>query len=124
MAIQPSVFQVTMVSGASLTSALDLRGSWGYVYLAIPTMTGGFGADTTIILRGSADGTTFYPYVNPGTATFATSTDNFVIASSTTQRVVYLPNFSLRYVQLETTAVATAGVTSNTPFKFICVPNQ
>jgi hypothetical protein len=113
-----------MVSGSSLTPGTNLQGLWCYVFLQIPTMTGGFGADTQIIVRGSADGITYYRYAIPGVGTSTVASPDFAVASSTTQKIVQIPGFALPFIQLETTAVATAGVSSNNPFKFICVSNQ
>lgn len=125
MAFQPQVFTVpTMVTGNSITSTLALPGNYLFMYIQIPTMTGGFGADTRIMFQGSADGTTFYRYSNPEANTFVVGTNDFIIASGATQRMVLIPNFSLPYLKVETTAVATNGIASNTQFKIICVSNQ
>lgn len=124
MALLPSVFAISMASGSSLTPATEIPGTWCYVYLQVPTMTGGFGADTQILVRGSADGTTFYRYAVPVVGTATVAAPDFAVASGTTQKIVQIPGFGLRYIQLETTAVATAGVASNNPFKIICVSNQ
>lgn len=125
MAFLPQIFTVpTMVTGNSITSALTLPGNYLYMYLQVPTMTGGFGADTRLMIQGSADGVTFYRYSNPETNTFVVGTNDFIINSGATQRMVWIPNFSFPYLKVETTAVATNGIASNTQFKVICVSNQ
>ncbi len=125
MAFLQQVFTVpSMVSGSSLTSSVEIPGSYLYMYLVIPTMTGGFAADTSIMLQGSGDNSTFYRFSNPESNTTPIGANDFIIKSSATQRMVYIPNFAFRYVKVETTAVATAGITSNAPFKFICVSEQ
>lgn len=125
MAFQPTIFTIpSMVSGNSLTTGFPIPGNFLYMYLQVPTMTGGFAADTRIMIQGSYDGVTYYRYSNPETNTFVVGTNDFIIASGATQRMVLIPSFSFPFIKVETTAVATAGISSNTPFKVICVSNQ
>lgn len=114
----PSVYTVSALTAASVTSAIELAGAYNYVYLVVPSMAAGYGADTKIFLQASFDGTTYYRMAEVLTNSVA---NDFSIATSVTQRVVYLPNFAARYVKVETTAVVTSQ-TSIQPFKFICVP--
>jgi hypothetical protein len=113
-----------MVSGSSQTSMLTLAGNFLYVYLQVPTMTGGYAADTKIMLQVSGDGSTFYRFSNPENNTNTVGTNDFQIVSSATQRMICVNNFCFPYLKVETTAVATAGVANNNPFKLICVSNQ
>lgn len=125
MAFLPQYFTFPLhASGASQTSALTIPGNYLYCYLQVPSMTSGFGADTRIMLQVSADGTTFYRYSNPETNTFIVGTNDFIIVSSATQRMVLLPNFCFQYVKVECTAVATAGISTQNAFKIICISNQ
>lgn len=125
MAILPQVFTVpTMVTGASITSAIEMPGVFLNMYLQVPTMTGGYGADTTLHIMGSGDNITFFRYANPESNTNTAGQNDFVIVSGCTQRLVYIPNFAFRWAKIETTAVATNGVTAQGQFKFVVVSNQ
>lgn len=125
MAFAPQVFTVpTMVTGASLTTIITVPGNFLYMYLQVPTMTGGYSADTSLHIQGSADGTNFFRFSNPENNTTPVAANDFTIISGATQRMVNIPNFCMPYLKIETTAVATNGVASQGQFKIICVSNQ
>jgi hypothetical protein len=124
MAILPQVFTVpSFVTGASISSALEVPGSFLFQYLVVPTMSAGYSAQTPIYLQGSYDGNTFFRYTNPESNTITVGVNDFAIASSVSQRMVYLTNFAFRFVRIELSATATTPA-AVTPFKFICVSNQ
>lgn len=125
MAFVQTVYNVPLcVSGSSKTSSIEMAGDWLYMYIIVPTMTSGYGADTQIFIQASADNVNFYRYGNPEVATLLAGTADFAIKSSATQRAIWVPNFAFRYALIETTAVASAGIVSSTAFKFVCVSNQ
>ncbi len=110
----------SMVSGASVTSSIELPGVYEYVYLVVPGMLQ-FSADTQIFIQGSADNTTFYRYALAAINTSSVQTNDFVIASGASQKIVNIPNFSCRYLKIETTATVTAP---SSVFKIIAVSEQ
>lgn len=124
MAFLPQVFTIaTMVTGATQTPGYQIPGSWLYVYVQVPTMTG-YSADTPIYVRGSADGITYFRFVNTETNTNTVGANDFQIVSATSQRLICISNFAFRYIILETSSVATNAIASFSPFKIITVSNQ
>jgi hypothetical protein len=113
-----------MVSGNSITSVLTLPGSWTSVFIQVPTMSVGFNADTSIFVLASADGTTFRRYGVVSVNTSSVQYNDFQILSAASLKMINIPGFSFNYMKLETTAVATAGVSAMSPFTIICTPNQ
>lgn len=104
-----------MEIGASLTSSLDLGGSYDRVWVVVPAGTPQ-AADTYLFVQGSINGTTYFrtTYVVPNTSTVALN--DFRIVSNTTSRIVPVPNFGFQYIRLEATAVATAAGA----YKIVC----
>lgn len=127
MAILPQTYAVpTMPSGNSVSSALELPGTYLYMYLEVPTMSVGYTASTPIYIRGSSDGTTFRRVTNTDTTTntLVIGVTDLIIASSVSQRFVPLNNFAFRYLQLEVSGTATGANATPLPFKVVCVSNQ
>lgn len=122
-----NVISYTMPSfttAASITSGMELPGVFVYMYLQVPTMSAGYSAGSTpIYLKASADGVTYYRFSNPENNTSVAGVNDFIIASSVSQRQVYIPNFSFRYVQVEISGTCTTPA-SAVPFKIITVSNQ
>lgn len=107
-----SAFTLTMTSGATLTSAIDLQGGWINAYLVIPTMT----SNTQIAIQTSDKETgTFRRVKHPTINSSTVATNDYIIASSATNCVVAIPG-GLRYVKVETTATVDAGAT----FQILC----
>lgn len=128
MALQAQSFQLpTMVSGNSVTSGMEIPGCFVYMYLEVPTMSVGYvSASTPIYIKASSDGVTYRRYTNlDNTAnTLVVGANDFIIASSVSQRMIPITNFSFRYVQVEVSGTATGNAVSPAPFKVICVSNQ
>lgn len=108
-------YSITMNSGTTLTSAVDLGGGFNHYMIGIPTMTSG----TDIRLRCSPteDGTYRPLYLEPvaGTATPVI----FNVASSVTN--CYVPvKTSARFIKVEFTTATTA---SSHVFDLICNGN-
>lgn len=125
MAILQQVFPVqwsTAATNLSLSSSLEMPGAFQYVYLSVPTMSAGYSvAATPLYLQVSHDNVTFRRYAEVNTSTV---TNDFIIASALSSRVVYIPAFAARYVKLEMSGTVTnpTGITSS--FAFICVHGQ
>ena len=103
-------YQVSMASGASLTTSVDLGRAWAKVYLD-PT-----GAASEVRLQAAQilDGTfrqVYHPSINSSTA----GANIFKIPSSVSGGLIELPA-GLQHIKLETTAAVANGVT----FKLIC----
>lgn len=128
MAITVQSFQLpTMVSGNSVTSGIPILGCFVYMFLEVPTMSAGYvSASTPIYLQASSDGTTYRRFTNSDntTNTLVVGTTDFVIASSVSNRMIPLNNFSMGYVRVEVSGTATGNAASPPPFKIICVSNQ
>ena len=125
MAFLPQVFNVpSFVTGASLTSSIEIPGAYLYMYLQVPTMSAGYSvASTPIYLQGSLDNVNFYRYTNPENNTNTVGSNDFIIQSSVSQRQVYLSNFAYRYMKFEISGTCTTP--ANSPaFKILCVSNQ
>jgi hypothetical protein len=125
MAFLPQVYSVpSFVTGASITSSLELPGSYLYLYLVVPTMSAGYSAASTpIYVQASADNSTFYRYVNVESNTNTVGANDFIIVSSTSQRMINITNFAFRYVRFEISGTCTTPA-SATPFKLVAVSNQ
>lgn len=125
MAFLPQYYPVAFkssVTNLSQTSAVDLAGNYQYIYLAVPTMSVGYsGASTPIYIQVSYDGTTYYRYAEVNTTTV---TNDFIIASALSSRVVHIPNLAARYVKLEVSGTVTAPASQTSGFAFICVSIQ
>lgn len=125
MAFQPQVFNVpSFVTGASVTSSIEMPGAYLYTFLVVPTMSAGYSAASTpIYIQGSADNVNFYRMSNVEVNTTTIGTNDFTIVSSCSQRIVPLSNFAMRYARIEISGTCTTPA-SATPFKFIAVSNQ
>ena len=130
MAFLPQVYQVqfsTATTAGSVTSALELPGSYLYLYLQVPTMSVGYSkASTPIYLQCSHDNVTFYRYVNNEVTnnTLVAGINDYVIASSVSQRWINLPNFAFRYMRLEVSGTVTNPTAMTGGFKIVAVSNQ
>lgn len=132
MAFLQQVFPVMFASAAtnvSVTASIEIPGVYVYAFLQIPTMTSGYGAASTPIwLQGSSDGVTFVRITNPEPTnnTLVAGINDYVVASSVSQRLVPLPVSVPRYMRLEISGTCTnpTAQTSVNPFKFICISNQ
>lgn len=92
-------FSVSIASGATLSSAVDLgTDSYGALSLCIPTMTSG----TDIYLRGSHDGATFR-------RTYSEAGSALTYASTVTQANVGVSGFNYRYLKIELSTAMTAA---------------
>ncbi len=109
------VYAATIPIAASISTAIDLAGGFQYVFLEIPVLTG-IDSASPVYVQGSSDGTTFrrIAYAQLNTSTVAVN--DFVIASSASNRMVELPDFAFRYVKVEVSGAATQAV----GFKIIC----
>ena len=110
-----SIFSVSMTSGATLTSSIDLGQSWETVYLAIPSMVSG----TDIYLRAgvSATDTVGYRVMHPVVNSSSAQVQTFVIASAVSgNKLIPVPGgFRYLFVEYSTATTATSHV-----FKVVC----
>jgi len=117
------------VTTVSVTPSIEVPGVFVNMYLVVPTMTVGYStASTPIWVQGSYDGTTFYRITNPEltTNTLVAGINDYVIASSVSQRIVPLPAHQLRYLRLEVSGTVTnpTGQTNTNAFRIIAISNQ
>lgn len=106
------VFSVGMASNTTLTSALNLGGSYRSYALVMPSLTSG--TDVRIQVSGTESGTYRRLYHAPTAATAAPTVVN--IPSSVTNCAVNLP-YLAQYVKIEFTTATTA---SSHQFSVIC----
>lgn len=88
----------TMLSAGTLTSYMDLGGSYDTVYLEVPTMASG--GNLAIQAAASASGTyrrIKHPVLNSSTV----AVNDFLILSAATNRFVPIPG-GFRYLKVET----------------------
>ena len=108
-------YSVTMNSGLTLTSAVDLGGGYNGYMIGVPTMTSG--TDIRVKCSQTEDGTYRPLYITPnaGSATPIV----FNIPSSVTNCFVPVEN-TARYIKIEFTTATTA---SSHIFEIICNGN-
>ncbi len=105
-------YSVSITSGVTLSSAIDLGQAWNHVYLQVPTMASG-----DLYIKGSpAVGGTFYRVCKDAGNTATVHVD-FKIGSATSQRIVPIPTGGCRFVKVENSSGCTDIVTT---FNFIC----
>lgn len=105
-------FSVTMASGGTLSSEIDLANGWSKAHLVIPTMA----SNSEIRLKASSEsGGTFRQVYHPPVNSATVAVNMFKIASGVTNATVEIPA-GLRYLKVETTATIDSGLT----FKVIC----
>jgi hypothetical protein len=91
------VFSKTMSSGGTLTAQYDLQRPWDEVWLDKPT----FSTNTAIYMHAAiGSGLTFTRLAVPNIQTSVMQTNDWVIQSGTSARMVQCPN-SFRYIKLE-----------------------
>jgi len=98
-------YPVTMASGTTLSSEVDLQKPYEKMFLAVPTMASG-----SLFIQVSYESGGRYSRIQstPGT--------DFSINSSATQRVIALPT-GFRFMKIENSSGATDVVTT---FRVIC----
>lgn len=107
-------FPVTMASGGTLTSEVNLGKSYNGVVLMIPSMTSAHDGISIYCSESSAG--TFrilkHQCINSSTVT----TNDYVISSSATNCYVPLPIGGIQYLKVQTSSTVAHGCT----FKIIC----
>lgn len=106
------VYDATIASFATTSSAIDLGQSHGRNYLVVPTMTSA--SEVRIQAAESMAGTYRNVYQFPVNSS-TVAVNMFKINSGTSNAIVEMPA-SLRFVKVETTAI----VSFSAAFKIIC----
>lgn len=109
------VYDATIASFATTSSAIDLSASYNKNYLIVPTMTSG--SEVRIQAAESMSGTYRNVHMFPVNSS-TVAVNMFKIPSSVTNAVVEMPA-GLRFVKVEVTAV----VSFSAGFKIICGGN-
>lgn len=108
-------FAVTLTTGSTSTSALDIGGGYGEIMLGLPSFATNF--STRILVSGYEDGTFRNLYNAPGnTATAATI---YTIASGISNCFIPVPVRS-QFLKIE---VTTATSDTSATFEVICSAN-
>jgi hypothetical protein len=100
-----SVFTVTMASGSTFSSAIDLSGSWAKTALRVPTMTSG--TDVRLQVSDTIDGVFSALYHAPTAATAAPTVVNIPSSVSNCVVPIVIP---ARYVRVELTTITTSSI--------------
>lgn len=116
---KPLIFVATMASGNSVATFPDLSGSFFQMTLEIPSGVTGFGAagSTPFYIQGSGDGTNWRRYAANNANTSTSGTNDYIIASGTSNRMVPLPQITTEFLRIEASAVVT---TATLVFKLHC----
>lgn len=105
-------FPVTMSSFSTLTPAVDLGNAWGQLYLAVPTMT----SNTDLFIQAAVTESGDYRRIkHPIVNTSTSSTNDYQISSSITNRIVPIPG-GFRYLKVEASLIVSFSPT----FHVIC----
>ncbi len=107
-----TVFDATVASFATASSAIDLGQSHGQNYLIVPSMTSN--SEVRLQASDTLSGTfrnVYHPAINSSTV----AVNMYKIPSSVTNAIVEIPS-GLRYLKVETTAV----VSFSAAFRVIC----
>lgn len=100
---------VTMVSGASTSTPLDLNTGWNVLLVQVSTMS----TAAAISVQNSLDGgTTYYNVFQPSINSATVATPQYFIASGvgTNGGITQIPIAGLRQIQFLATAVVSGGV--------------
>lgn len=115
-ATPPTVYIVTMPSGATLTSAIDLQRNWKTVYLEVPT----FSTAANIFIQGSPTvGGTYRRVFNPALNSSTVGINVFQILTAASNGYVPIPN-GFRFMKIEMGTFATDGAGAPSQFNVIC----
>lgn len=108
-----SVFPITMTSGNTLTSNVDLSRAWATVHLYIPTMT----SATDIYLKAAYSAAANYVRIHEMAAnTASVQSNSFTIGSAVSQKMIEVPHgFQFMKVEFSTATTATSQ-----QFVFVC----
>ncbi len=107
-----AVYEATIASFATASSALDLGRSWDKVYLLIPAMT----SQTALHIQASETSSGTFRRVYHTTVNSATvATNVYTIASAVTNAFVPIPA-GHRFMKVEATAI----ISFSANFKIIC----
>jgi hypothetical protein len=101
-----SVFNVTIASGATLSSEVDLGRSWAKVYID-PT---GAASEVRFQAAASSGGTYRQVYLPQPSSTSTVQTNAWKVASAISGGVIEAPA-GLRFVKVEATAAVANGAT-------------
>lgn len=101
----PTVYVVTMPSGATFTSIVDLQRNWKTVYMEFPTFS--TGAAIFINAAPTSDGT-FRRVFNPAINSSTVGINVFQISTAASNGFVPIPN-GFRFMKIEMSAAAANG---------------
>lgn len=106
-------FAVSMASGGTLTSAVDLGKAYAKISVLIPSMTSG----TDVYLQGSnaSDGTFRRIYHAPSASTSVVGAQ--FVGSAVTNCIVPFNNVHVRHIKIEHSTAMTATIAA---FQIIC----
>lgn len=108
------VFAVSMASGETLSTAVDLQKAFNKISIVIPTMTSG----TDVYLQGCATSTGgTYRRINHAPTTVSSVVGAQFVGSAVTRCIVPFNNVHVRYLKIE---LSTAMTATTAGFEIIC----
>lgn len=111
-----SVFSVTMTTGTTLTSSVDLQKAWNRISVAVPTMPSGTDIYFQSAGQASAAASPYRRLYHPTNSNSSAVGANF-LGSSVTNCIVPVNNGHVRYLKVEFTTAMTAAAVA---FEIIC----
>ena len=106
-----SIFVLTMASGGTTTSNINLARSWKSLYLEVPSMN----SNSEVHIYGSTDDSSFRKIYHPAPNSVVISGNQFKISSAVTNSFIPIPN-GVRSLKIITTATIDNGCV----FKIVC----
>jgi len=107
------VFTVSMASGATSTTYVDLQQGWDKVSVVIPSLV----SNGDIYFKGSEEAGGTYRRIFHDSNTNSAVVGGHFFGSTVTNCIVPLTGFHLRYIKME---VTTAAADTPATIKFIC----
>lgn len=106
-----SVFTLTMPSGGTTTSSVDLARSWKNVFLEIPSQV----SNAEMYIHGANQDANYRRIFHPQANTLLTTSNQFIISSATTNALVLIPN-GIRFLKI----ITSASIDNGSIYKIIC----
>lgn len=108
-----SKFEVSLASGATLSTFVDLGRGWNHLSVVIPTMTSG----TNVFFQGAGDSSDTFRRIYHPIANGDNTPDVMSVDSSVTNCIVPLEFISCRYLKVE---LGTAMTATAATFHVVC----
>lgn len=106
-------FSVSMASGVTLSSAINLQKAYNKISVVVPSMTSG----TDLYFQGSTSESGTYRRINHSPNSVSSTAGAIFLGSAITNCIVPLGNLHVQYLKVE---IASAMTSAGAAFEFIC----